>query len=610
MSENNYGALMMKSSLSAAIDINTIVLPGIYPIPSDNTSSPDPNGGVLIVHSGTVKQRTFTSKSIISACSYYDDTTSKWSEWLLSVSQSALAATDGLKLVGGFGFVSPQMFGGISGNPDTDNTAPVMSAISEAVSKGLGLDLRGGPWRVTRTLDMTYVKHVIADYSGRILVDPENFISAHNNNYAITFGNPDTIFRDDRCNHTCVAGTLFVLSDNRNALLNGVFIKGALLNIGAIRATNFNGYGIRLGAVWDTTVSSLSSELCGNITTHALAIDPFNDTSNCLNIGRIQCERAYHKGLRVNVIRSEIHNIHAERLYILTTNDGATGLPSGLNYENSYFLLSNSEISHMILDAMDSSSEGTVTTTPSVRLSLYASHAATLAMGTCIVTSTYGLASTIDNSNFYKYYNNLYPVTLTSCQFTSQNSDGLLQLGGSGSVAINCVADTIKPDYNTTKLLLSSCTINNAYSNTRTNVSGVLFDACTFNNDIKETGPTEVKEPTEFRNCTVKGSIKGYFQQRFIMNGGYAESIDLVSRAYADLRNVSGNVFNPAENGDRAYITKHCKFNTVTRWGPPAFGVYKIGERTQRIGALGSGSVIEYVNTSDQGAEFKAAITI
>ena len=113
MSENNYGALMMKSSLSAAIDIDTIVLPGIYPIPSNNNSSPDPNGGVLIVHSGTVKQRTFTSSSIISACSYYDDTTSKWSEWLISVVQSELAASDGLKLVGGFGFVNPQMFGGL-----------------------------------------------------------------------------------------------------------------------------------------------------------------------------------------------------------------------------------------------------------------------------------------------------------------------------------------------------------------------------------------------------------------------------------------------------------------------------------------------------------------
>ena len=534
----------------------------------------------------------------------------KWAYTSDAIIRGELSAGSGLKMIGGMGYVSPQMYGGVSNNVATDNTGPVMNAINEAASRGLGLDLRGGPWRVTQTLDMTYVKHIITDYSGRILVDPTNFVSAHNNNYVVTFGNPDTIFREDRCTHTCIAGTLFVVSDNRNALLNGVFIKGALLNIGAIRTTNFNGYGIRLGAVWDTTVSSLSSELCGNMTAYALAIDPFNDTSNCLNIGRIQCERAYHKQLRINVIRSEIHNIHAERLYILTTDDGSTQLPSGLNYENSYFLLSNSEISHMILDAMSSDDVGTVSVTPSVRLSMYAAHAATLDMRTAVVTSTYGQASTIDNSTFYKYYNNAYPVTLTSCRFTSTNSDGLLKLGGNGAVAINCVMDSFQPDYGTSKLLLSACTLNNDYASNITNVSGVLLDACTLNGDIKETGPTEASEPTEFRNCYVKGSVRGYFQHRFILNGGYVESVDLVSRSYAEMRNVRGNIFNPAESGDRAYITKGCAFSTVTGWGPPVFGKYKSGETTQRIGAITSGSTIEYINTADNGASFVASKTL
>lgn len=48
MSENNYGALMMKSALSANVDIDSVLQPGIYPVPSGNTSSPDPNGGTLL----------------------------------------------------------------------------------------------------------------------------------------------------------------------------------------------------------------------------------------------------------------------------------------------------------------------------------------------------------------------------------------------------------------------------------------------------------------------------------------------------------------------------------------------------------------------------------
>ncbi len=45
MSENNYGALMMKSALSASVDIDSILLPGIYPVSSGNPSAPDVSGG-------------------------------------------------------------------------------------------------------------------------------------------------------------------------------------------------------------------------------------------------------------------------------------------------------------------------------------------------------------------------------------------------------------------------------------------------------------------------------------------------------------------------------------------------------------------------------------
>lgn len=39
MSENNYGALMMKSALSTNTEIDGILLSGIYPIPEGNPSS-------------------------------------------------------------------------------------------------------------------------------------------------------------------------------------------------------------------------------------------------------------------------------------------------------------------------------------------------------------------------------------------------------------------------------------------------------------------------------------------------------------------------------------------------------------------------------------------
>ncbi|HDV0215078.1 TPA: phage tail fiber protein [Klebsiella pneumoniae] len=100
MSENNYGALMMKSAVSANVDIDNILLPGIYPISSGNQSSPDVNGGILTVHPGETKRRTFTSDSITFATSSYNETSLTWEEWSLSLSHNDLSSYDGLGFVG------------------------------------------------------------------------------------------------------------------------------------------------------------------------------------------------------------------------------------------------------------------------------------------------------------------------------------------------------------------------------------------------------------------------------------------------------------------------------------------------------------------------------
>lgn len=517
---------------------------------------------------------------------------------------SMLSAASGAALIGGLPFVNPQMFGGV-GSTTIDNTDAVQAAAAAAEARGCELNLIGGPWRITKTIDMTNIRRVSTDISGRFLVDPTNFTAKHTNGYVITWGNPDTAYGTERCAHNVLVGTLLVTADNRTNALHGIFIKGALLNFGAMRAVGFNGFGIRLGATWDSTFLSLSTELCGNTTDYALSIDPFGDTSNCLNIGRIQCEQAYHKQMRINVIRSEIHNIHAERMYILTLNDGATSLPSGLTYENSYFLLSNSAVYQGLIDAVASSTIGTVTTTPSVRLSLYASSAVALGLGTCIVTTTYGQTSTIDSTTFYKYYNPGYPVTLTSCRLISTaTNDGLALLGGSGITMINCVMDIIQPDYSTSKLVLRGCTINTDLSNTRTGVSGVLFDACVFEGSIRETGPTDSNEPMKFLNCTIKGTFVGSYQHRCVMEGGWVASINLASRSFAKFINVRSASFN--YTGDRGFITRGCEIDNVTAWGTPGFGSYKVGERTQRCGVMVSGNGIEFINTTNNGATFVA----
>ncbi|MDG9896428.1 hypothetical protein N7615_03715 [Klebsiella grimontii] len=521
-----------------------------------------------------------------------------------------LGSGDGLKWVGGLGYTNPQKHGAISNNSLVDNTAAVMNAITESVLTGVGLDLRGGPWRINQTVDLTLVKNIITDYSGRFLINPATFIAKHDRKFVVTFGNPDTDFRSDRATHTTMLGNMVVISDDRSAELSGIYIKGALGCFGAFRVVNFNGGGFRADAWWDSVCLSISAELCGNLTQFAIDINPSGDTSNCLNIGRLQCERAFHKQINANIIRSTLGPIHAERLKILTLDDGTTGLKSGLTYLNTSIVLSNCTVDQLILDAATDAEAGTVSTTPSVRLNLYESKAQSLHLATSVVTSTYGERGSIDNSAFYKYYNPGYSVSLNACRMTRTTGDGLLQVGGAGVVASNCTIDTFQPESGTTRILLSACTINNDYSNPKDNVSGVIFNSCTLNGDIGKTGPTEAAEPTLFHQCKVKGTVRGYFQNKFIMEGGHAEAVELVSRSYACLINVRGGTFSHAETGDLGYITRGCAFSSVTRWGPPRFGNYKAGERTHRMGEMGSGSVIEYVNTAAGAATFVAAITL
>ncbi|ENL1641620.1 hypothetical protein AB4U30_001180 [Raoultella ornithinolytica] len=100
MSENNYGALMMKSALSTSVNIDSVLLPGIYPVAEGNISSPDIDGGILAIHPGPQKRRTFTSDSIIVAVSSFDTNSASWLDWSFPVPSVDLQAGEGLRLVG------------------------------------------------------------------------------------------------------------------------------------------------------------------------------------------------------------------------------------------------------------------------------------------------------------------------------------------------------------------------------------------------------------------------------------------------------------------------------------------------------------------------------
>ncbi len=64
MSENNYGALMLKSALDTSVDVTKIIAPGIYPVIADNASAPDSSAGLMmVVLTATSQKTTFQKES-------------------------------------------------------------------------------------------------------------------------------------------------------------------------------------------------------------------------------------------------------------------------------------------------------------------------------------------------------------------------------------------------------------------------------------------------------------------------------------------------------------------------------------------------------------------
>lgn len=89
MSENNYGALMIRSALTSSDNINAILSPGVYTVPPGNNSSPDAAGGTLIVYPGNPATRSFISEYIFLATSTYLPASSTWGVWKFSLNRSS-----------------------------------------------------------------------------------------------------------------------------------------------------------------------------------------------------------------------------------------------------------------------------------------------------------------------------------------------------------------------------------------------------------------------------------------------------------------------------------------------------------------------------------------
>ncbi|PLR40312.1 hypothetical protein CYR32_00795 [Chimaeribacter coloradensis] len=480
-------------------------------------------------------------------------------------------------------YLLPVHFGAV---PDgkTDVTDSMRRYIA-ASARGT-VDFRNGFWRISSTLDLTHVATIITDGTCAFKVNPFSF----SGEWAMTIGHPDRGAYAGRVAKFVIQGILTIDSDSRSVPLNGLYMKGSWFVVDHIRVTNFNGTGIHQSAVWDSTFKRLSVELCGNSEKYACSLNGGGDTYNTTHIGALQAEQSYDKALCITGIRNVIENIHCERTYITTLDDGNTKLPSGLKYTTCDFNIGNSTINQAIIDAYTGSTTpdgiACITDVPSISLSLDYSEARNINATNGILSCAFGhqtLYSTIVAKNFH--------IVEPAQKITVENPRISEKICiGSEVIINNGMINIFTPNNNARNIIINGGEIN------KVDFGSHIRGHITFNNvaitgeigDLKSPPYKNTNSvigmqfpPTTFNNCQLE-SVVGAWNSRAIFNGGAIRSVNLNSQSAFEFYNVSIGTFN--YSGNTAFITRGVKAENVLRWAEPRHFLYPAGTITERIG--------------------------
>ncbi|WP_213991157.1 hypothetical protein [Sodalis sp. dw_96] len=481
----------------------------------------------------------------------------------------------------------PEHFGCVPGAKN-DVTVRMQNYVNE--SKNKTVIFSNGPWLISSTLDLSHVSKVVCSSSAIFIVDSTHF----NGEWAITMGLPGK-WNKNRADGLTLDGILTIHSLNRESSLNGIYIKGSWLNIGHLRTVNFNGIGIYQDSVWDSTVQRLSAELCGNITSPQIKLGSEGDTHNATHIISIQSEQAYHYALYINVVRDVIDNIHAERTYILSTNDGSE-LPSGRKYKNIYIVLGNSIINHSIFDASPLKKTpdniNVVTDELSVHINADYSSINTLNSSNGILSTTFGTLSEFNVFRCREWYFSEPATKNTIC-----NAKINRLLAASDHIFENCeISEMLDFHYNAKNINFNFVDINTINLTAKYRGDHV-FNNCNINKILNLSAPQDSYFAITFCNCKIN-SIQCGKKSRAIFNGGYIESVNLDDSAAIEFLNLSCNQFN--YNGISEFTTSNLNVQNVIKWDVPHEFSYPLGKVTSKIGNLEQGGGVSYVKIDNK----------
>lgn len=499
--------------------------------------------------------------------------------------------------------------GGIPYNdkvPASVDSSPAINRYCASMGTLYPWDLSGcgGPWRLTQTIDATKATTVIVDEVGKFIVESDKFTAKHTTPFVITFGNPDGDTATDRF-FGKMHGMLY-MTGTRTKPLNGVYIKASISSFDTIRVAGFNGSGYMVETTWDSTIDVLSCELCGNTDTYAGVLSKGTDTTNCMSINRIQCEQAYHKSLKINVIRSNIRNIHAERTYVLSNDDGNPTLAT--KYANVEITLGNSIVGQAIFDSeLDLSLYTAKNLTPPASVILSGRIEGDFSrfdslVGPSIISTGWGTGSTFSNVNCRDWYwggdaaynsvNDFHVSGILSAYQKTDFSSGTVNqvsfLKSANNVRLHKVDFTLA--YQFPNIILGSIVFEDCTWPAGVTLYGTRAPSGTLQYNLVN----ETQLPVTFIRCRINGTYTGSDNSRAVFRDSYIDTVSLASGTATEFYDCTGKSFTYNENP--AFLTRgQNRFVSVLKWNPPERYVCVAGMKTERMGALKTGDALLYV---------------
>lgn len=476
------------------------------------------------------------------------------------------------------------------------NTADLASYINAAATRARDtsrfLDMGGVPsWLIKSELRLTGLPGFIAPFDMPITVD---VTGSFPRGYAVEFGNPTQSGFEGRSDFLQLLGCPRLVASSRAIAINGFFLKGSFMNVGHLRAEGFNGHGVHIDTVWDSTISRVSVELCGSVTRPALLINSNGDTTNTLVIHAIQCESAYHKGVFAKLLRSRINTIHAERLSILSTNEGDG------TYLNHSLELSNSSLNQAVLQARSTQDESPdnqvgpngeelASDIPRVKLTGDGSSFNEVDASQAQVVTDFGTRVSIRNLDCGSYVQSapadrveLHLLRTSLCRVEA------------GVTLVEPTIGTFDPQINGRNLRVDGGVVSQPIAFSQSVQGNIVFNNVTIGTVGETRSPNTAGGylPVTFNTCAIT-RVEGAFNAKAVIRGGRVGTVALVSQAAVQFDHCEVGSFTYA--GNTAFLTRGVRADTVSMWTVPANMAYPAGTITERVGYSAAGKL--YQNT-------------